>query len=430
MVIKLFTTMLSLILFMASGVLADSESNIFAMQKEIENQGKNWIYADNPILHLSDNERKGMLLHDLPNVKPGDFIFQPDSSKELPQRLDWRDNGGNFITSAKNQATCGSCWAFASVAQLEAQDAVTNSKIDPQTNLSEQFLVSCMESGTCDGGWHNDAFDFIIENGVPDDSCFPYIEDNGSCSNACEDWESRTMTLESWSWISTDNIGETGLIKTALMDGPVSSVMEIHTDFYGYSGGVYDQIGFSYEGHHVVLLIGWDDAEQAWIAKNSWGTEWGINGFFKIKYQAVRIGMFTTKIEVIESTCNINGKIYQSGPNPENACQICDPLENPFDWDIIPDGQPCDDGLFCNGSGICVEGSCSNDTDDPCPDDEYWCNGLSYCDEDSDSCKTTGSPCLATELCEEELRECVTANSKDDDDNAREDDSEESSCGN
>lgn len=403
-----------------------------SVQEKIDLQGKEWSVADNPILYLTDMERRSMLLYGHPQIFPGDNFYLPESSKELPASLDWRNKEGNYITSIKNQALCGSCWAFAAIAQLEAQDAVTNMKNNPDTDLSEQFLVSCFSGGDCSGGWHNEAFDFIIENGVPDDSCFPYIEANGNCASACEDWETRTMTLDKWSWVTTENNSDTELIKSALLEGPLATLMEIYDDFYGYGSGVYDPVGFPENGLHVVLLIGWNDGEQAWIAKNSWSEEWGIKGFFKIKYGAATIGKYTTKIEVPLTTCLIGGETFHPGPNPENACLICDPLQNLYDWTIIENGEPCDDGLYCNGTDICGAGTCSIHSGDPCPADEFWCNGAEYCDEENEKCQTTENPCQYNERCDETAQECTSSNGNTgmDDDDVRDDEEEEgNSCG-
>ena len=58
--------------------------------------------------------------------------------------------------------------------------------------------------------------------------------------------------------------------------------MQIYDDFYGYSAGVYHRSSDNKQGWHIVLLVGWDDSDESWIAKNSWGTDWGMDGYVKL----------------------------------------------------------------------------------------------------------------------------------------------------
>lgn len=73
--------------------------------------------------------------------------------------------------------------------------------------------------------------------------------------------------------------------------------MNIYNDFYSYSGGIYSHTTGAFEGSHFVLIIGYDDTNQYFIAKNSWGTYWGESGFFKIAYSelssVVQFGYWT-----------------------------------------------------------------------------------------------------------------------------------------
>jgi len=62
--------------------------------------------------------------------------------------------------------------------------------------------------------------------------------------------------------------------------------MEVYSNLYYYKSGVYYS-GGTYEGSHIVLLVGYDDYNQCFIVKNSWGTGWGENGFFQIAYSEV-----------------------------------------------------------------------------------------------------------------------------------------------
>ena len=60
--------------------------------------------------------------------------------------------------------------------------------------------------------------------------------------------------------------------------------MSVFSDFFSYRGGVYDRVSDDYVGGHGIAVFGWDDIEQCWICKNSWGADWGEEGWFRIAY--------------------------------------------------------------------------------------------------------------------------------------------------
>jgi hypothetical protein len=60
--------------------------------------------------------------------------------------------------------------------------------------------------------------------------------------------------------------------------------MTVYGDFYSYTGGVYEHVYGEELGGHLVTLVGWDDSNSCWICKNSWGEDWGEDGWFRIKY--------------------------------------------------------------------------------------------------------------------------------------------------
>ena len=68
--------------------------------------------------------------------------------------------------------------------------------------------------------------------------------------------------------------------------GSVTAQFYVFTDFTGYSGGVYRHKGSpDYHGSHIVRIIGWgetDDKVPYWIVANTWGEDWGENGYFRI----------------------------------------------------------------------------------------------------------------------------------------------------
>ena len=222
------------------------------------------------------------------------LLVGSSNSNDLPSSLDWRDNGGNFVTPPGDEEDCASCWAFAAAGMTESYYAIKKGISNPTLDLSEQTLVSCSGDGSCiHGGDMGNALDFIRDNGLPPEDCFPYEGEQDSC-NRCDDWKSNVTKIPGWSWVDENNASDES-VKHALMKGPVTAWFHAHSDFEDYTGGVYQCEG-EYEADHFVLLIGWDDSAGAWIAKNNWGTDWGENGFFKMAYDTCDIGQWVAQV--------------------------------------------------------------------------------------------------------------------------------------
>ncbi len=124
----------------------------------------------------------------------------------LPSHIDWRDNGGNWMSPVRNLGGCGSCWAFAAVGVVEAQYNIASGDPGLDPNLSEQYLVSdCSAySGDCGGGWPSTALTFIRNEGITDEACFPYTATNGPCSGRCADWSSRLNYIDERGYVPSN----------------------------------------------------------------------------------------------------------------------------------------------------------------------------------------------------------------------------------
>jgi hypothetical protein len=73
--------------------------------------------------------------------------------------------------------------------------------------------------------------------------------------------------------------------------------MDVYYDFFSYRSGIYSYATGTYQGGHAILLIGYDDVNQCFICKNSWGAGWGEGGYFRIAYSeltsATQFGDYT-----------------------------------------------------------------------------------------------------------------------------------------
>jgi len=194
-----------------------------------------------------------------------------------PAAWDWRSHGGDWTTSIKDQQTCGSCVSFATCATVEAAIKIVCNDTSLQPDLSEAHLFSCGCGDCCGSGWYfPPALEFARNTGLAVESAFPYQPQDQPCPPNVPIY----LKINSWD----DHLGLEER-KTAISSGgPVVAGMRVYEDFYHYTQGVYRHVTGSDVGGHAVCVVGYDDAEQCWIAKNSWGTGWGDNGWFKIGY--------------------------------------------------------------------------------------------------------------------------------------------------
>ena len=216
---------------------------------------------------------------------------------QLPDHFDWRNvNGENWMTPVKNQAQCGSCWGFSAVGAVDAQYNIFFDWADYDIDLSEEHLVSdCFDSWDCAGGWHDDALAFIRDSGITDEACFPYVDSdcpmwcgcdhgcsNAECDDRCAQWSVRLWEIDGMEHV----LNTVAAIKNYIYDvGPLSVCMDwSHGDFDE------DEIWRCNPDawyHHCVVLVGWDETDDYWIAKNSWGAAWPPHdpgGYFKVGF--------------------------------------------------------------------------------------------------------------------------------------------------
>ena len=220
---------------------------------------------------------------------------------ELPAAFDWRDYNG--CTPVKDQQSCGSCWAFATVGAFECAIKVKDGQ---DVSLSEQWLISCNQETEaphvlggawgCNGGWW--AHDYHA--GIKTDPCggsgavlttnFPYY----AADRPCDCPYPHGYTMDSWAYIGDpEGIPSVNAIKQAIAAyGPVSAGVYVDISFASYRNGVFNASN-NQEINHGIVLVGWDDNQGAngvWILRNSWGGGWGEGGYMRIEYGCSNVG--------------------------------------------------------------------------------------------------------------------------------------------
>jgi C1A family cysteine protease len=239
-------------------------------------------------------------------VEPEDWYinakFDPCKPRDdLPDSFDWRDEVEGGLPPIKNQASCGSCWAFGTIAPLECNIKIKDGDV---VDLSEQWLVSCNQDGYgCGGGWW--CHDYFMENGKTDpcgdsgavlEEDFPYTASDSPCDCPYP----HEYYIEDWAYVGDPNgVAEVDEIKQAIYDyGVVSVAVCVNTDFRYYDGGVFSGPTCS-NINHAVALVGWDDnqgTDGVWFLRNSWGSGWGENGYMRIEYGVCDVGYRTVRI--------------------------------------------------------------------------------------------------------------------------------------
>lgn len=303
----LATLLVTLLALSVSVALADEVAQVRAA---IAAKQAHWQAGETSMTRLSPAERKARLGLVKPALIAGAEVMVMADFPVVgaPPSLDWRSNGGNYVTPVRNQGGCGSCWAFATAAALESSVLrAANTPItteNPDLNLSEQVLVSCgtsgsNDAGSCAGGVIQYASDYIRDTGLPLETCYPYTATEGSCGSACGTYNTATYTIASWAHVTTTSPTVSAIRDALASYGPLVTTMDVYEDFYSYSSGVYTYTTGDYEGGHAVLIVGYSDAGQYFIVKNSWGASWGESGYFKIAYSelgtVVNFGDYTLR---------------------------------------------------------------------------------------------------------------------------------------
>jgi C1A family cysteine protease len=219
-------------------------------------------------------------------------MVQMVESAEIPRTLDYR----RICTSVKDQGSCGSCWAFAAVGAFEANLIRHNPTLAGHLDLSEQCLFS--QEDSCEGGSVVNALSYLMEYGtVPEEYC-PYIAEDrrdlhkSLCAEPqtvfkISEFEREDKKPDS-SFFSKKNSGTSEWIdsvtKKLLEKGPMIASMNIQKDFWSYGKGIYRSVTRRSDGMHAVVLVGYNIPERYWIVKNSWGTNWGDDGYALISW--------------------------------------------------------------------------------------------------------------------------------------------------
>ncbi|XP_044262263.1 procathepsin L-like [Tribolium madens] len=200
--------------------------------------------------------------------------------EQYESQVDWRSNG--LVSEVKNEAACSSSWSFSAIGAVEGQLALKTNQL---TSLSEQNLIDCSAdfgNNGCNGGFATNAYSYVSQQGIMSENDYPY---EGK-SNVCRFDASKSVTTVT-GYYDIDANDEISLQNTIAMMGPVAATVEATEELQFYSGGILLDEKCNNKVpdlNHGVLVVGYGtkDENDFWIIKNSWGSKWGEEGYYRL----------------------------------------------------------------------------------------------------------------------------------------------------
>jgi len=262
------------------------KSNVQKIIDHNRNPNKTFTQTITKFTGFTLKELEGLAIMAPQHCSATNGISAVNNFNDLPIYFDWRQFG--VVTKVKDQGNCGSCWTFSTIGSLESNWAIIKGGKSPL--LSEQQLLDCagdFNNFGCDGGLPSQAFEYIKHaGGIEADDTYPYTAKEGKCVFNAD----RVVASVPYGSGNITEGDEKALLQALFAHGPISVAFEVTSDFVSYSGGVYVGQTCRQDTQHVnhaVLAVGfgYDSKNNLdyWIVKNSWGTGWGEEGYFRIK---------------------------------------------------------------------------------------------------------------------------------------------------
>jgi C1A family cysteine protease len=267
-----------------------------ALQEKMKIANAKWQAKETPQSFLTASQKKALM-----GVVPDEDFAQELKSPAAPEVLgllpsydpevDWRTKDGGKVSPVKDQGTCGSCVSFGTVGLMESMALIEHAIL---LDLSEADLHFCSSHGeSCQGWYPSQALKSVKERGITDEAHFPYASAFTGGAPHCKlapDRKDHVYNFKTSNWQIFDAYRKDSLTHK----GPMIACMTVYDDFFSYGGGVYHHVSGARAGGHCILVVGYSESQGCWICKNSWGTDWGEAGFFRIAYGECSINKLTS----------------------------------------------------------------------------------------------------------------------------------------
>lgn len=230
------------------------------------------------------------------------------SIANLP-KFSWEDTGG--VPPIRNQGNCGSCWAFATTAAMESNLLIRHPDlVGTSVNLAEQAMVACAvpaASGSgsgdgCGGYFTFSAIRWASRFGLPVEDDHPYNVSQKTSPECPSSFKPAFKITSARNLVANDyGFPKLATIKQKVaIHGPIVVWVWAGKKFHDHLGdGVFNDriarpIARLHDPNrwHIVNIVGWDDTRRAFRMRNSWGTDWGDNGYAWVRYGRANLGRY------------------------------------------------------------------------------------------------------------------------------------------
>jgi len=262
------------------------------------------------------------------NCPAKQFSLVPTLPDSFDSRVQWSD----CISPIRNQGSCGGCWAFAASSVLTDRFCISSNDTIKRL-LSPQDLINCDNqcqypvigqncNQGCNGGYLDTAWSYFQSTGAVGDSCVSFTGSNQPCESQCDNGTALAPRFLSDQCYQLATV--TDMMAEIYTLGPIESGFTVYQDFESYTSGVYIYDGTSAAvGGHAIRIIGWgyDSTQDVdyWLVANSWGSDWGENGYFQIRKGTDECGIESNALAGTAVTSGISNQYVPYPANPDGG---------------------------------------------------------------------------------------------------------------